>query len=85
MESLGPVGVDICAMTHQHDPRVPVPETSLRVERTAYGWRVVDPDGGVWWPSDAVQQRILAAGDDDAQRAECLRLVDEPGAGRWRS
>jgi len=25
-------------------------ESNLRAEKNDYGWSVIDPDGGRWWP-----------------------------------
>lgn len=59
-------------------------DDDLRPTFRGGSWRIVDPAGGTWWPYQHAHDRIMAAGDDDAKRAECLRLcLNEAGAGRW--
>ena len=56
---------------------------ALRAIDSAYGWSVVDEDGGRWWPDSAVDV-ALAKSDDPG--AEIVRICDEqPMRGAWKA
>ena len=45
----------------------------------ASGPRLVDPDGGVWWPTDDAREIIEASDDPEAE----ARRQERTGGGRW--
>ena len=54
---------------------------ALTAQDTAYGWRVIDSDGGVWWPDDQTAAEIE---DSDNPESTALRICnDAPNRGRW--
>ncbi len=61
----------------------PVSEGTAYAEQMADGWRVVDPDDGVWWPSDEAEAEIQAS-DDPAATAVRIATQD-PMRGEWHS
>lgn len=46
-------------------------------------WTVVDPDGGIWWPSDEAAEEIAASADPEST---AIRIAtDEPMRGTWHN
>lgn len=55
--------------------------TTLTAEQLTYGWTVLDPEGGRWWPSEEAAAEIEAAADP---AAEAVRIAtQEPMRGTW--
>lgn len=51
-------------------------------ERGTMGWRVRDPDGGVWYPDAQAETEILE--DEDPALLAVLICRDQPDRGTWR-
>jgi len=55
-------------------------ESNLRAEKNDYGWSVIDPDGGRWWPGPSV-----GLGQSADPASEVVRICEsEPSLGVWR-
>lgn len=54
----------------------------LRAEGSDDSWSVVDPEGGVWWPSDEAADEIAAAQDSAAMAVRIC--TEQPMRGDWR-
>lgn len=67
-------------MSTQLDNTATIP-SNLTADETSDGWRVVDADGGVWWPGAEAAEEIEASADPAATAA---RIADQqPTRGRW--
>lgn len=55
----------------------------MKAERNVYGWHVIDPDGGTWWPGDEGKREI--DGSDDPGEAALAMCLQEPMRGAWQS
>ena len=54
---------------------------NLSAEENVYGWRVVDIEGGVWYPSMSTNAEIEAAHDPATEAVRICR--EEPFRGVW--
>lgn len=56
--------------------------SELAADRVVDGWRVVDLEGGAWWPDAGAADDIARAADP---AAEAVRIcASEPMRGQWR-
>lgn len=54
----------------------------LEARRTTYGWCVIDPQGGVWWPNHEAAREIDESADPD--EAAITICQNTPMRGTWR-
>lgn len=57
----------------------PVFQPVLEYRADICGPRLVDPGGGVWWPTDDTREIIEASDDPEAE----ARRQERDGGGRW--
>lgn len=49
---------------------------TLYAEQNIYGWSVIDPEGGRWWPHEEAQSEITASEDPATTAIEvCMTQV----------
>lgn len=66
---------------------IAIPANLTADNNSAYGWRVTDSEGGVWWPGEVALERIEDAwdrgGDEAAEALALLLCHTDPMSGEW--